>query len=255
MELERVIASIIGGIQPDKILPLLLARASGGANDGLLERLMQIMVFPDFNDSTYVDAKPDLHAEIAAKSTFEGLALLGERKNPLVCRFDDDAQLIWEAWATQMIEREKAATPDWQSIIGKYPALLAKLALVIHLLNEAAESRCGEDFEPNELVDSHTLRQAMKWMEYLESHAKRITTFFKSETVLAPAKTLLERLPQLDSPFTARDIQRKGWSGLTDKDVLSDAIARLVDAGYLREVIEKGSGRPSKKLIPHPDYR
>ncbi|WIF77088.1 YfjI family protein [Citrobacter braakii] len=255
IELERVIASIIGGIQPDKILPLLLARASGGANDGLLERLMQIMVFPDFNDSTYVDAKPDLHAEIAAKSTFEGLALLGERENPLVCRFDDDAQLIWEAWATQMIEREKAATPDWQSIIGKYPALLAKLALVIHLLNEAAESRCGEDVEPNELVDSDTLRQAMKWMEYLESHAKRITTFFKSETVLAPAKTLLERLPQLDSPFAARDIQRKGWTGLTDKDVLSDAIARLVDAGYLREVIEKGSGRPSKKLIPHPDYR
>ena len=93
------------------------------------------------------------------------------------------------------------------------------------------------------------------WMEYLESHAKRITTFFKSETALTPAKTLLERLPQLNSPFAARDVRRKGWAGLTDKDVLSDALARLVCGGYLREVAEKGAGRPSKKFIAHPDYR
>lgn len=255
IELERVIASIIGGIQPDKILPLLIARASGGANDGLLERLMQIMVFPDFNDSMYVDEKPDVLAEAKAKSIFEGLALLGEREKPLVCRFDDDAQMVWEVWATQMIEREKTTTPDWQSIIGKYPALLAKLALVLHLLNESAKARYGEEFEPAELVDSDTLRQAMKWMVYLESHAKRITTFFKSETTLAPAKALLDRLSQLECPFAARDVHRKGWSGLTDKAILSDAVARLVEAGYLREVIEQGGGRPSKKLVTHPDHR
>lgn len=258
IELERVIASIIGGIQPDKILPLLLARASGGANDGLLERLMQIMVFPDFNESAYVDEKPNIPAETKAKAIFEGLALLGEREKPLVCRFDDAAQLMWEEWATKMIEREKSASPDWQSIIGKYPALLAKLALVLHLIEESAKSKCGDVFDPCGVVESATLRQAMMWMEYLESHAKRITMFFKSETALAPAKTLLERLPQLNSPFAARDVQRKGWAGLTDKDVLSDALARLVCGGYLREVSEKGekgAGRPSKKFIAHPDYR
>lgn len=47
------------------------------------------------------------------------------------------------------------------------------------------------------------------------------------------ADLIRDRLDRLPAPFTARDIQRRGWAGLDDKDSVAAALAELVDDGTL----------------------
>ena len=59
---------------------------------------------------------------------------------------------------------------------------------------------------------------------------------------------------QLDSPFSERELYRKGWSLLTDPEVVTDACTELVVAGWIRRVDEpRRSGRPpSRKYEINP---
>lgn len=256
IELERVIASIMGGIQPAKITPLLAGKENGSGDDGLLERLLQMMVYPDFNGMEYVDQAPNIMAEMTAKSTFEALAYLGEREQPLVCRFDDEAQKLWTKYASNMVKREKSATTQLQSMLGKYTALCAKLALVFHLLSECGSTIVGEHPEPNNRIAIEHLERAIKWMEYLEAHALRIMSFFKVEQELAPAKLLVDRLDKLGVCFTKAELSKRDWKGLTTIENRENAIQALIERGYLQEVITppKGKGRALVQYFVHPKF-
>ncbi|WP_070969905.1 DUF3987 domain-containing protein [Vibrio sonorensis] len=258
IELERVILSVMGGIQPAKLTPLLTGKANGTGDDGLLERIMQIMVYPDFSGMEYVDKAPDVMAEMTAKSTFDALAYLGERELPLICKFDNDAQNLWESWAKNLVHRKNTSTAQWQSMIGKYDALCAKLALVFHLIEEAGSTLVGEEPEPSAVIAIQHLERAIKWMEYLESHANRIMTYFDAEKALAPAKTLLDRLPQISPMFTRHVLSQKDWKGLTSKETREEALNELVKRGFINEVSvppASGRGRPTVQFWVHPDYR
>lgn len=258
IELERVILSVMGGIQPAKLTPLLSGKANGSGDDGLLERIMQIMVYPDFSGMEYVDKAPDVMAEMTAKSTFDALAYLGERESPLICKFDSDAQSLWESWAKNLVHRKNTSTAQWQSMIGKYDALCAKLALVFHLIEEAGSTLVGEEPEPSEIIGVQHLERAIKWMEYLESHANRIMTYFDAEKALAPAKTLLDRLPQISPMFTRHALSQKDWKGLTSKESREEALSELLKRGFINEVSvapANGRGRPTVQFWVHPDYR
>ncbi|MPW37641.1 YfjI family protein [Vibrio sp. B1Z05] len=258
VELERVVISVLGGIQPAKLTPLLAGKSSGTGDDGLLERIMQLMVYPDFSGMQYVDKAPDVLAEMTAKSTFDALAYLGELDEPLICKFADDAQDLWESWAKHLVHRKNTSTPEWQSMIGKYDALCAKLSLVFHLIGECGATLVGSKPEPNTVIDIEHLERAIKWMGYLESHASRIMTYFDAEQSLAPAKTLLDRLPQVSPYFTRHVLSQKDWKGLAAKDSREEAIAELVGRGYLKEVTKppaSGKGRPTVQFWVHPDYQ
>ncbi|MBY7995804.1 DUF3987 domain-containing protein [Vibrio fluvialis] len=257
IELERVIASIMGGIQPAKITPLLAGKDNGTGDDGLLERLLQMMVFPDFHGMTYVDQAPNVMAEMTAKSVFEALAYLGELESPLLCRFDDEAQDLWTEYASNMVKREKSAASKLQSMLGKYTALCAKLALVFHLLEECGSTLTGERPEPSAMIAKHHLERAIKWMTYLESHALRILSFFSVEQDLAPAKTLAERLDKLYPMFTKASLNSCNWKGLQSIDSREKAIAALLERGYIKEIVtpaQNGRGKPKVQYFVHPKF-
>lgn len=256
IELDRVIASIMGGIQPAKITPLLAGKENGTGDDGLLERLLQMMVYPDFNGMEYVDQAPNIMAEMTAKSTFEALAHLGELDQPLVFGFDGEAQKLWTEYASNMVKREKSASNQLQSMLGKYTALCAKLALVFHLLNECGSTLVGESPEPSNKIGIEHLERAIKWMTYLESHALRIMTFFKVEQELAPAKLLAERLDKLGSYFTKAELSKRDWKGLTSIESRENALQALIERGYIKEVVRPptGKGRALVQYFVHPSF-
>ncbi|MEF1289956.1 DUF3987 domain-containing protein [Vibrio sp. M260118] len=256
IELDRVIASIMGGIQPAKITPLLAGKENGTGDDGLLERLLQMMVYPDFHGMEYVDQAPNIMAEMTAKSVFEALAYLGEADQPLVCSFDSEAQKLWTEYASNMVKREKSASNQLQSMLGKYTALCAKLALVFHLLNECGSTLVGESPEPSNKIGIEHLERAIKWMTYLEAHALRIMTFFKVEQELAPAKLLVERLDKLGVCFTKAELSKRDWKGLTSIENRENALQALIERGYIQEVTTppKGKGKALVQYFVHPSY-
>ncbi|HBD9375995.1 TPA: hypothetical protein KLD42_002911 [Legionella pneumophila] len=65
------------------------------------------------------------------------------------------------------------------------------------------------------------------------SHAKRLYSLAINHS-LDGAILILERKSKLPSPLTARDIQRKGWSGLDSIDAVNDALNWLLDYGHIQ---------------------
>jgi hypothetical protein len=90
---------------------------------------------------------------------------------------------------------------------------------------------------------------------YLQGHARRlyasVTDRAQVAAALLAAQLTHGRLP---SPFTARDVYRNEWTGLTEPRVVQDALACLEECGWLRSdaVRTPSGGRPTVRFRINP---
>lgn len=245
VRIEACAMSILGGMQPGKLAEYVRGAVRGGfADDGLIQR-MQLAVYPDLPaDWRYVDRAPDGSAERQAWETFRRLRALDPASIGAACaehcdvsflRFDDEAQDLFAEWNTQHMARLRAGVePPWlESHFTKYPALVGRLALILHL----ADGHRGD-------VCADTLARALDWTEYLAGHARRIYAP-AADGGLSGAHLLLKRRGDLGETFSARDLYRRGWAGLADPEAAEAAIDVLIEHRHLRTVpAEPGMGRP-----------
>jgi hypothetical protein len=95
----------------------------------------------------------------------------------------------------------------------------------------------------------------MAWAEYLESHALRVYGALLQGGEAA-AKELGKRIAagDLGEVFTVREVQRHGWSGLTDKEGIAEALDLLEDLGWVTSetIVLKKGGRPKVKYTVNP---
>ena len=97
-------------------------------------------------------------------------------------------------------------------------------------------------------------RRALDWAKYLRSHASRV---YAAGEVMAEngARLIVERRDQLPGQFTPRDVQRKAWAGLVDRDVVQASIDMLAESYHCREVAVGAGpqgGRPSQLYCWNP---
>jgi len=218
---------------------------------------LQLLAWPDFGGTFRgIDRYPDSYARQRAQECFtvlavrdvrESVATWEEATGPLgvpFLRFADDAQEMFSDWRGRLEQRlpSDELTPSLMAHLSKYRGLVPRLALICHLANN--------DFGP---VSLEAARQALAWAEYLESHAVRAYASLALDNTEA-ARAIWRRLRKGDlaQPFTARDIQQKGWSGLTDKDRLTAGLGALVEALRLRVVKVETGGRPSLTYHVNP---
>lgn len=239
--IETCTVSLIGGVQPSRLAPLVRGALTGQADDGLIQRL-QLAVFPDdASDWQLIDRSPNGPAREAYITAFKWLYALPAEDRPAL-RFADDAQGTFFEWFTELNTKARAGNiPDaLQSHLLKMPPSIASIALIFHLL-EGEGPAVGR---------ASTLR-ALEWADYLESHARRL--YALGETATANAARLIQtRRKDLPDRFTARDVQRKGWAGLADREAVSDALALLTDLHWLGETEERTGGRPTKVYVWSP---
>ncbi|MBU6526384.1 DUF3987 domain-containing protein [Methylocystis sp. MJC1] len=114
VHIERATVSIIGGIQPSRIAPLVRGTMTGAADDGLLQRF-QLAVWPDDpRDWAWVDRAPNASARLAYEAVFEEIKVFAPNLDaPHVIGFESHAQEMFRAW---MIELQDEARS------GKLPA-------------------------------------------------------------------------------------------------------------------------------------
>ena len=252
---ENLCVSLFGGIQPAKLVKYLYRAMRGHENDGLMQRI-QMLVYPDEpNGWTLVDRYPDTTAKNRAFEIIEKLssmdftkhgAALDEGGKTPFFRFDQEAQDLFYQWWTEL-ERDRLRS-NTESImlehLGKYRSLMPSLALIFHLIEVADGKATGP-------VTLRATRQAAAWCEYLESHAKRIYGMVSNLAPRAAANLCAKiRNGALMGKASVRDIYRKGWELLDDKEVVQDACEMLVSAGWLQEVaVTPELGRP-----PTPTY-
>jgi hypothetical protein len=250
VHIENCTVSIIGGVQPSRIAPIVRGAMSGTSNDGLIQRF-QMTVWPDDRSSwRWVDRKPDVKARLAYEKVFRDLfdLSMGDTDKPAILRFSPQSQALFEQWMTEIqAEARSGSLPSTlESHVLKMPKTVAALALLFELAD-------GGRFEVNEVA----MRRALGWADYLRSHANRL--YSAGETMAENgARLIIERRHQLPEPFTPRDIQRKGWASLNDRDAVVSAIDMLVSTHHCRAVpftVHQAGGRPSVSYIWNPGLK
>lgn len=249
--------SLFGCATPGGIGGYVAAAQRGGrGDDGLIQRL-QILVWPDSpREFVHVDRWPNADARTRLAEVFEALADLtpeqfAERDQfddgsgiPWV-RFDTDGQAIFDRWETDIQRRLRAGDlpESIESHLAKYASMVPSIALVIHL----AMGGRGP-------VSGSAASMAVRWAEYLESHAQRVYGVSVAPERRA-AEPLLRRLIEWPEgkPIRVRAIREKCWANLTDGDVIKQALELLADHGWVRAVeVRPETGRPTTEYVLHP---
>ncbi|MEP9350014.1 YfjI family protein [Xanthobacter sp. KR7-225] len=247
VEIEMATLSLVGGVQPARIAPIVRGAVSGSSADGLVQRL-QLAVWPDLSkDWEWRDRRPDPNAERDYEAAFLRLECLnlGTTEAPALRRFTKDAQGLFIDWMTDL-QREARAGAQSEALeahLLKMPKTVASLALIFQFLS-------GD----NEAIGDSALLHALTWADYLRSHAIRL---YAAGTYAAEAGAhlILNRREALPSPFRARDVHQKGWAGLSDRDAVEAALQILVSTHNLalREVpTGAAGGRPTFEYLWHP---
>lgn len=246
--------SMMGGIQPGKLDAYVRATTRGGkGDDGLLQRF-QIIVYPD-NKSTWknVDRAPDLQASDDAQSAFERLwkvdpTAIGAQSNfersKYWLHFTDEAQSVFDQWRERFETglRKGERHPALESHFAKYRSLIPSLALIFHL----ADGGTGP-------VTVGPLVMALQLGGYLKRHAMRGYAGALSSAEIA-AQTLSAQIAKgaLKETFSVRDVQRKGWAGLAEREDAEAAVDILIEHHWLRDVPQElitGRGRRPARLL------
>src|SRR5262249_54950635 len=98
---------------------------------------------------------------------------------------------------------------------------------------------------------------AIRWCEYLESHARRVYSIFSTEMYAAQklVSKIKERVFAEANFFTCREVQQKCWSCLKTTEEIRMALKVLQEAGWVRRVGGKSGpdgGRPSERYEVNP---
>ena len=194
-----------------------------------------------------VDRAADEAAEKAAYDAIEALRSLDPAKlgieplngdNRAILHFASEAQDLFDNIRSQIDRRAISGKEDdiMASHLRKMPATIAKLAMLIHLLDGGTGP-----------ITLEATRKANLWKHYLYKHAKRIYGIGEIGTMhLASMLGKKLKVSAIKEPFTAREIMRRRWSGLTHKKLVEDALAELEDAGWVRiTASDTKTGRPT----------
>lgn len=267
--IENHCLSVLGGIQPDKLMSYLDKTIKGMGNDGLLQRF-QLLVYPDLLQWRYVDQAINKDAREAVYELFKSidgltnkeLVRLGAKpkddfNSRPYFRFTAEAQELYKTWSehinSQTIPNEEHAII--QEHLSKFGKLMPSLALIFHLVD------CVQVGSHLGGVSKNATEMAIQWCDYLESHARRIYGLVLEASSMRAGFIVnrLKRLTQDDQwriqGFTAREIHRKEWKGLTEIDAVYRALDLLIENNWLSmqeiESTAKG-GRPTKRYWINP---
>ena len=245
IEIQNCTLSVIGGIQPTKIATLVRDAIKGTADDGLIQRF-QLAIWPDDIGSwEWIDRTPNRQAKEKYYAVFEMLHNLHfdtRNEEPYIFRFTDEAQELFITWMKEI--QDTARNPDIHPAIEshmlKMPQTIAGLALLFEIINGGRKA-----------VEIEATARALDWADYLLSHAKRLYSLAINHS-LDGARLILERKYKLPNPLTARDIQRKGWSGLDSIDAVNDALNWLIDYGYIQaQTLSTADTNGRPKIVYH----
>ena len=255
LRVPYVCLSLLGGIQPSRVAPLLRDSIATGGSDGFLARF-SLAVWPDSpGEYRNIDRDPNEAARRTAYEVFERLhalrpenvgAELVDGMAPFL-RLDPGAAEAFTAWDVELRNRLRSDVEDapLAAHLGKYPKAVCALALLSHL----ADRGSGE-------ITQDAVERALAWAEFLESHARRLYASLGQAHIEA-ARSLLKRVRRGDlaSPFTLREVYRRGWAHLPDVEAARAAVDILEVKGWVRaRAVESGQsgGRPSAEYFVHP---
>lgn len=277
--IENHCLSLVGGIQPDKLELYLSRTVKGLGNDGLMQRF-QLSVYPDhIKGSKEKDIAVDKETRLEIYNLFDAIDTMsiadfikyGASEPNQYCnrphyRFTKEAAEYFLQWYDQ--NTAKAEGSEHSVIaehLAKYPKTLASLALIFHLVD------CIEFDKNLGGVSLNALKAAISWQEMLETHMYRIYSIvtdsanikagYLSEKILKLFRNGTDKTDKTDwltHGFTARQLIRKNWKGLSNSDDVQNALEVLIEHNWLtwNSIPSTGrGGRPTERYYINPRIR
>jgi putative DNA primase/helicase len=252
--------SMIGGIQPGPLCSILNKARQGAGDDGMLERFL--VCWPDSPGAWRdVDRWPDSAAKRAAWSVFERLDGFkaedigaeratdpeGQSYGPGLLRLHPAARELFASWREEFMPRVQAIAGERESLaaaLAKFAHHVPALALVLHVVDGVSGP-----------VTLQAVERALALAEYFESHARRLHGSGR-RSVIKAARAILAKIKagDLEPEFTAREVYRRDWSGLTETETVTAALEMLAVHGWLSECqMASGAagGRPTLLYAAH----
>jgi len=255
VHIEHACVSMLGSTQPGKLAEYLSkANAGGNGDDGFIQRF-GLLVWPDGNQEwANVDRFPDSGYRNRAYECFDHLDkirpddLRAERDEfgsvPFL-RFDDEAAEMFLDWRVRLEAslRSGEMSPALESHVSKYRKLMPALALINHVADGGTGS-----------IGANAITRAECFADYLQTHARRAYASGQ-ELEAAAGRAILRRIRKGDlvDGFTARDIRRAQWSGLTNIELIKSGLELLSDLNWVAPVQVQTGGRSKVTFAINPE--
>ena len=231
--IERLLVSIVGGIQPDKLSSLFMS----GDDDGLTGRFL--LTWPD----PVPPKRPNKSEDLTRLSTaIESLRSIGfaEGQKPVVLSLTDDAAALFDEWRQVNFKASQNKTGRLAAHCGKLPGILLRLSLLLeHLWRDGPASISKQAIAAAAaLIDDYFLPMA----ERCYGDASRPVEHRNAATM---ARWIAETRPQT---INACDLRRNvRLPGLSDAIAIEAAIKELVDAGWLKPAPSREGASPGRQ--------
>ncbi len=244
--------SVLGSIQPDKIVPLL-----GGANDGLVPRI--IWAWPD----KLLPRRPNARVDISRlESAYQRLEMLGwgtdadGKQQAIVLPLAPRAAAMFERWDVDNASTSGDGGNLYEAFVGKMSGAALRLALVSEL---TAWAFAGGGGEPGEISDA-SLAAAITWVEdYAKPMAARVYGDAAVPEGERNAALLARYICKANlAVVNLRDMRRHPHKPhlkpLQPRGALEEAMEHLENAGWLRpDFSREGTpGQPRKDYAVNP---
>lgn len=241
---EKVCLTILGSTQPSIIKEILKQAQFANKEDGFLQRF-QLAVYPNDNISpkfkdVYYDSSYDETIEKVITHFFY-------LKNEVDIVYSNDS-IAYKIYSDYFdaLEREifNEKNDSVKAHFSKFNKLTPALSLIFELVDEFLNNR-----DSNHLISNKSMELAIKWTNFLKSHARKIyNTDYSFQTVSAHALAIKIIEEKVKSGDSIRDIYKNGWSHLKDQIEVETAAKILEKHNWLTISETKGVGRPSVKI-------
>ncbi len=243
---EQLSLGVLGGIQPDRLSSLLLKTD----DDGLLARFLPIWL----NPAPMLRPQPlqDNDFMFRALRRLWSLKMIedGEGSSrPFLLPFSEEACKVMDSVRRDVREIEKEATGLMLSFLGKGPGLVARLALVLTLMDWAS----GEvEKEPRRIEADAVYRAAIFLCGYLWPMAWRAYGAASASPKERAAHRLLGLIRKEGlRGFSTREILRMNRADLGSSERLEPALSALEEGDVIRPA---PGGKPAAKGRPERRY-
>jgi len=237
--IPHLAASIIGGIQPDKLQSLLLK----GDDDGLTARLLYI-----WPDKVPLKRPQDSHESPEAEQALRwlnSLKLVSTDENgthAAICKLTEEAANNFQDWRVNHGNAQpEGPLAGWW---GKMPGLCLRLALCFDYLDRATTSR-----EETYQIEPWVIEAAATMIDdYLKPMAARTYGDASRPQAERNAATLAKWIKrERPERFKVRDLYRQiRLPGLTQPADAKEAVQVLIDADWVRPAPSRAGGSKGK---------
>lgn len=246
IRVNNPIVSITGGTQPTILTRFL---TSQHRESGLAARFL----FVFRNSRTTKWNKENINEELKTQYadlinrlySFEANSNENRESIPIVVPLSPEAESIWGSFYDSHSEELSKLTGDLCAAWAKLRSYAARIALIIHCVNEATEQ------STNDAIDEHTMRSSIRIVEWFKNETSRVYSLFSSSEDELNLHNNADRIRKAGGSMSIREACRTFRMNSSNAEQL---LRELIKAGYgeWQTVAEQSSpmgGRPRGQVF------